>query len=377
MKKFTVILIFVMLTCITSLVVYGQQDTVVTVGNYLFTDSEGNRITAVNGPGICKVSTQITSTAEAEVAIIAALYQDGKIVDVEQDNRLIDGDASFEVSLSIPAGVKNASVAVYVWENIYTMRKLAEETVFPSSNAKIQYIDVYGEKYPLPEDGSLQTEMILAPSVKDDFFVNVKTADKGASVSVEYPPSLPGDIVVLCTSSGGIVKEYTIACERRGAKITNLVPKTGNINLYKIGEKLEVNALAFGDRTFYYTDIHENLLGSPYILTSYNDRGSGGNPPAFDGNVTDYITFDIDKSAQVYFMHYQNATPPASWLTSENGWAEVALTMKYWNTNDSREDSFKKFWVKEFIVQPGETVNVNIGATGNNQFMGIVVKWIE
>ncbi len=155
---------------------------------------------------------------------------------------------------------------------------------------------------------------------------------------------------------------------------TELHPKyTGNLDNYK-------TAVGFiSDRpTYYSTDFPEELLDATGIAFPLNFRvlySYAGNPENADA-----ITFDIDSSADVY-VFYPAEMDNMPWMSSA-GFEEMDgenFKIKYVLGQNSMYTT--KVYKKQYDVQPGETVKVELGgfpaASGSNVPLMVIVDRVE
>lgn len=382
LKKLTALLLITSLSlCLPKLSLADTADAAAEFGSFVFTDGQGNTVHELTGGEVFQVDVPVETTGSMNLALIVALYDGGVISVVAVDEKNIDGVGALSASLTVTTGLSNPYATVYIWNSLYELAPLADKTTFPSSNADLKSLSIYGESFDFDFKTQTNLNINLKASIPDYLIVEAIPEDKGASVVIDYPDSLPGQLLVTCTASGGNPKTYTFNCTRQNAEITNLVAKTGNSQYYQVYSNMNTSgsSYVFGDRSYLYTSLIPELVGSTHIAVSANDRssGSGSNPPTYEGTVTDYVTFDISKTADVYYLYSSSVEPTdAVWLS---GWTKISGEgdVTYYNTDNSTTTYFRLQYKKRFTVAPGQTTSVSIGASGTNQFMAIALKWVD
>lgn len=104
--------------------------------------------------------------------------------------------------------------------------------------------------------------------------------------------------------------------------ITNLSPKdTANAADWSVQSNIQVGNNVYGDRTFTFTQIPANLLGSKWVRTANDSKTYTGNPT---------VTFSITADADVY-VALNDTGPRPSWV--DGTWTDTATNL------DTRESA--------------------------------------
>lgn len=147
-------------------------------------------------------------------------------------------------------------------------------------------------------DSDIKSYNVVLPTGLN-YTTDVVTSDLGAYYNVNFPYEFPGTISVDVTSSGGIFNSYYFHCNAAGIDlVNNIVVKTGSTVAVK--DDLQIGDMAFTDRTYDILALSHEFKGATQITLPMDDRDSVD--VVQNNSTTDYITFDIDHSAEIYIV---------------------------------------------------------------------------
>ena len=260
----------------------------------------------------------------------------------------------------------NRTATVYMLVSSYSSAWIAQEGFVTDSSIKLDWISQNNTQGRLFTDSGIVKKTV---AVEPGETVTVRTGP----VAYGFVDFDDGDIVSNAKLKKSETEEIALTVNHKlynADYYTQMHPKyTGNLDNYK-------TAVGFiSDRPAYYsTEFPEELMDAEGIAFPLNFRVI--HPYAGNVENTDAITFDINHSANVY-VFYPSTIEAMPWML-DTGFEEVedeSFKIKYvWGSNSAYT---VKAFKKQYDVQPGETVKVELGgipaASGSNVPLMVVV----
>lgn len=223
---------------------------------------------------------------------------------------------------------------------------------------------------------------VFVPSA--DYEISATAADSAASVHIQKPASLPGDATIT-VSKDGKSRVYTLHIAEGELEPEIKMLKYESSGDYTIGYDLQIGTPMFYNNT---NRAYADFGGLPFegaaYIAPYGDDWS--NPlfniqrPESGQSVAamDWITFRINKSANVYIVNNLNPTSNGKYMGWLQNWEKVRDYTDASTVKDAAGEA-KSVFKRTFHVEPGETATIalqNMGLYGNRMY-SVVVEWLE
>lgn len=223
---------------------------------------------------------------------------------------------------------------------------------------------------------------VFVPSA--DYEISATAADSAASVHIQKPAALPGDATIT-VSKDGKSRVYTLHIAEGELEPEIKMLKYESSGDYTIGYDLQIGTPMFYNNT---NRAYADFGGLPFegaaYIAPYGDDWS--NPlfniqrPESGQSVAamDWITFRINKSANVYIVNNLNPTSNGKYMGWLQNWEKVRDYTDASTVKDAAGEA-KSVFKKTFHVEPGETATIalqNMGLYGNRMY-SVVVEWLE
>lgn len=223
---------------------------------------------------------------------------------------------------------------------------------------------------------------VFVPSA--DYEISATAVDSAASVHIQKPAALPGDATIT-VSKDGKSRVYTLHIAEGELEPEIKMLKYESSGDYTIGYDLQIGTPMFYNNT---NRAYADFGGLPFegaaYIAPYGDDWS--NPlfniqrPESGQSVAamDWITFRINKSANVYIVNNLNPTSNGKYMGWLQNWEKVRDYTDASTVKDAAGEA-KSVFKKTFHVEPGETATIalqNMGLYGNRMY-SVVVEWLE
>jgi len=258
-------------------------------------------------------------------------------------------------------------------------------TVTPDEISKIEYIKLNGEIVVSDKTGEY---VYTTPEITADSAIEVKFKETARVTNGEFKfyNAATNEIDILKLDSTHIIT----------SGFTDPVIKEGGITNPEAEGYYSTNNLsswfsAFGDTNYskynYFLEVDDYLRDAVYLRLrkAWREPRTGANTPNAMASQSEVLTFDINKTANVYYVmpnQWLSTTKThAYWLNDEN-WqvsdANIVFVEAQNNEGENPQPKDYLIYQKKFVVEEGKTETIKIGGFYQNYLVPMVfVDWVD